>query len=171
VTCWETRQNDRGAFKRTVYAPLCLCIVDNFNRSMVHRELRHGIPQKWLHIHRPLRTIIGVYSGLHAARLSGRALAASRYATRACAERLEFHHHHQVVQPVPAPTSQPRDMPIAEAGAQGDRCAEAQELGFEHCVDPRSAHSWLAGRMESSEYDSAWLRGCSLKKPTSMPIV
>jgi len=52
--------------------------------------------------------------------------------------RFELHHHHQIIQTVPAEAAQPAHVPVAEAGAQGDRCTKAKEFGFRsHCVDPR----------------------------------
>jgi hypothetical protein len=51
-------------------------------------------------------------------------------AARARRERFELYHHHQEIQPVPAPASQPHYLRLAETRAQSDRCAEAQELSF-----------------------------------------
>ena len=45
--------------------------------------------------------------------------------------RLDLDHHHQVVQPIPAPASQPRDPPIPKARPQLDWCAKAKELGLQ----------------------------------------
>src|SRR5258708_6176245 len=53
-------------------------------------------------------------------------LVASGYAARS-----QFHHHHQVVQPVPAPASQPCHVPITEARTQCHGRAKAKELGFQ----------------------------------------
>ena len=81
---------------------------------------------------------LGQVGGTFTARyppLSASILASSRClrAPRASgyARRFELHHHHQEIQPVPAPASQPRYLPIAEARPQRDRCAEAKELGFQ----------------------------------------
>ena len=53
-------------------------------------------------------------------------------------ERLEFDDHHKIVEPVPAPASQPRYLPIAETRPQRDGRAKAKELGFQlHRIDPR----------------------------------
>src|SRR5712692_7914307 len=54
------------------------------------------------------------------------ALCGQRYAERACAEWLDLHHHHQVVQPVPGPAAEPTHLPVAEAEAERNWCPKAK---------------------------------------------
>jgi hypothetical protein len=57
----------------------------------------------------------------------------------------KLHDHHEVVEPMFAPATQLRHMPIPEAGAQRHGHRKAHEFRFQlHRVDSvRSSHSWL----------------------------
>jgi hypothetical protein len=76
-----------------------------------------------------MSVIIGTHSG-SARRLLRTGVNGQPLRAGARWERFEFHNHHQVIQFVPAPASQPRHVPVAEAQSQHDRCAEAQKLSF-----------------------------------------
>jgi hypothetical protein len=76
-------------------------------------------------------------------------------------------HHHEVGEPVLGPPAQPADTPVAESGAQRDRCFQAQEFGLEaHARDTDMAPA--VGRSQGRRASPRFLRYFSRRNSISV---
>src|SRR5215472_6219813 len=63
--------------------------------------------------------------------------------------------HHQVGQAIPGPAPEPTDPPLAEAGAEGDRAAQAQVFRFQSHGD-----TFMARTASTVKFPGVWKDGC-----------